>query len=115
MNRDDGYRLLAEKCKKICDAIAAADPEWRIVRGHYICPMWGKREHWWLEAKDGTVYDPTVFQFPTSLGDYVEFDGTVECAQCGKQMKEDEASFHGNYAFCSNVCGMRFVGLGEFA
>lgn len=36
----------------------------------------------------------------------------VECAQCGKQMLEEHvSSFHGNYAFCSTACNLRFVGL----
>jgi hypothetical protein len=112
VRHEDGYRLLAGNCKRICEAIASVDDEWTLVRGHYICPMWGERAHWWLKAKDGTIYDPTVFQFPTPrIGDYVEFDGTVTCSQCGKEMKEDEASFESNYAFCSGECHGRFVGV----
>lgn len=111
MNPDDGYRMLAGKCKKICESIAAVDPGWRLVRGHYVCPFWGSRAHWWLESTDGVIYDPTVFQFPSSIGDYEEFDGVVECAECGKRMKEEDASFDSNYAFCSGECNMRFVGL----
>lgn len=112
MNPEDGYRILAGTCKKVCEAIAATDKRWRLVRGHYICPMWGYRGHWWLEWEDGTIYDPTVFQFPTPrIGSYEEFNGIVECAQCGKEMKEEEASFDSNYAFCSGECHGRFVGV----
>lgn len=112
MTPEDGYRLLAGKCKTICEAIAQADPQWRLVRGHYVCPMWGFRAHWWLVAQDGTIYDPTVFQFPVPrIGDYVEFNGRVECAECGKEMDESEAEFESNYAFCSGRCHGRFVGV----
>lgn len=112
MNAEDGYRLLAGKCKSVCEAIAKMDSQWTLTRGHYICPMWGPRAHWWLTAKDGTVYDPTIFQFPTPrIGYYEPFDGRVSCAECGKEMDEAEAEFESNYAFCSGNCHMRFVGL----
>lgn len=74
---EQGYRLLAGKCESVCRAIAAAHPEFRLVRGHYFCPVWNRdRAHWWLEAEDGTVYDPTRDQFPSKgAGTYKEFDG----------------------------------------
>lgn len=111
MKHNDGYRLLAGKCKEICEAISKTNDEWTLVRGHYDCPIWGERAHWWLVAKDGTIYDPTVFQFPSSIGEYIPFNGMVGCAECGKEMPEAEASFESNYAFCSTQCHMRFVGL----
>lgn len=117
MNRDDGYRLLAGKCKAYCEAIVAADPQagWRLVRGHYHDPLWPKpRGHWWLESPDGVIYDPTREQFPTagSFPDaYVEFDGMCECAECGKSVREEDADIDGNYAFCSHQCHGRFVGV----
>lgn len=116
MNHDDGYRLLAGHCKSICDAIASVRKEWTPVRGHYVCPFWGERAHWWLVSKDGVIYDPTVDQFPVPhVGEYIPFNGIVACSECGKEMPESEASFESNYAFCSVACHMRFVGLGEFA
>ncbi len=112
MNANDGYRLLAGKCHTICEAIAKVDDEWTLTRGHYVCPQWGTRSHWWLKAKDGTIYDPTVDQFPAPRrGEYVEFTGIVECAQCGKEMPEADASFDSNYAFCSGACHGYFVGV----
>lgn len=112
MNSDQGYRLLAGKCQTICEAIAVAHPEFRLVRGHYFCPMWNRdRGHWWLEC-DGVVYDPTRDQFPSKgSGVYTEFRGMVSCAECGKQVKEDDAEIEGNYAFCSSLCHGRFVGV----
>jgi len=117
MNKDDGYRLLAGKCKLYCEAIVAADPaaNWTLVRGHYFDPIWCRnREHWWLKSPDGVIYDPTREQFPTCghLEDsYMEFTGVLECSQCYKKVKEEKAIIHGNYGFCSEACAMHFVGL----
>ena len=44
-------------------------------------------------------------------GTYTEFNGQVTCAECGKQLPEEEASFESNYAFCSSRCFGRFVGV----
>ena len=45
------------------------------------------------------------------IGEYEEYNGLVECAECGKVMREVDADIEGNYAFCSYRCHMRFVGL----
>ena len=106
------YQKYRGKCKEFVDAAVKADPSLTAIRGHYICPMWGKQAHWWCERPDGSIYDPTVNQFPKPhIGDYIEFNGFLECAQCGKQIAEERAYFNGNYGFCSCSCGMRFVGL----
>lgn len=61
---------------------------------------------------DGTIFDPTREQFPSKgFGIYTPFDGTVECSECGKTLKEEEAQFESRYCFCSTRCHMRFVGL----
>lgn len=101
------------KCKQLCDAACVADPSLTLVRGHYFCPIWNTNEpHWWTVRPNGEIYDPTKNQFPSKgLGEYVPFDGVVKCAECGKKMKEAEARFDSNYAFCSSLCNMRFVGL----
>lgn len=91
-----------------------SDPSLTLVRGHYFCPTWNRDEpHWWTVRADGTVFDPSVLQFPSKgLGIYTPFNGHVECAECGKDMLEKEVErFEGNYAFCSTRCVMRFVGL----
>lgn len=95
------------------EAAVAQDPTLRLVRGHYICPMWGPQAHWWTVRKDGTIYDPSVKQFPTAgaCAEYVEFDGTVSCSECGKTGHEEEFSFQSNYCFCSVKCYGRFVGV----
>jgi endogenous inhibitor of DNA gyrase (YacG/DUF329 family) len=45
------------------------------------------------------------------MGRYEEFDGRVECNNCGKETTEDEALFASHYVFCSNQCYMHFVGV----
>jgi hypothetical protein len=108
----DDYARYRGKCKEMSEALVADDPTLTLVRGHYICPFWGDQAHWWTKRSDGTIVDPTKNQFPSKgLGDYVEFDGMVECANCGKAVAEGEASFESNYAFCGYRCHGRFVGV----
>jgi len=110
--KETDYNKYRGKCKEYVDEAIKKDTTLTAVRGHYICPFWGKQPHWWCVRKDGTIFDPTIDQFPKPhIGDYIPFDGIVECSQCGKQLAEEYARFEGNYAFCSVVCNMRFVGL----
>lgn len=110
------YMKYRGKCKEFCEAAIKEDPSLTMVRGHYYCPIWNTDEpHWWTVREDGTIHDPTAKQFGSGgQGTYTPFDGTVECSECGKKMKEEEADIEGNYCFCSTKCHMRFVGLGEF-
>ena len=106
------YNKYRGKCKEYVDKAIKADPSLVKVRGHYHCPMWGVQAHWWCVKPDGGIFDPTVKQFPKPhVGDYIPFNGKIECSQCGKQITEETALFHSNYAFCSTSCNMRFVGL----
>ena len=97
------------ECKRMAEAMAAAFPELRVVRGHYYCMVWGERGHWWCETSDHEVVDPTAAQFPTlGAGVYAEFTGldselpTGRCSNCG------EACYnHAN--FCSDACGRAWV------
>ncbi len=83
-----------------------------MIRGHYVCWMWGEQPHWWCVRPDGSVFDPTRKQFPSKgNGEYIEFDGSVSCDNCGKEGREDEFRYESNYKFCSVACNMRFVGL----
>ena len=112
----DGYKKFRGRCKELSEQAIKDDPSLTLVRGHYHCPLWGTKEpHWWAVRKDGSVFDPTAAQFPSNgMGDYEPFNGLVQCSECGKEMHEHEARFDSNYAFCSNECHMRFVGLAEF-
>jgi hypothetical protein len=107
------YMEFRGKCKELSEAACLDDPTLKLVRGHYYCPIWNSEEqHWWTVKEDGTIYDPSKAQFPSKgLGTYTEFSGMVECSECGKEMKEEDASFDSNYAFCSYKCHGRFVGV----
>lgn len=106
------YLKYRGKCKEMVDAAVAAEPSLRAVRGHYHCPIWGPQEHWWTEDSKGHIIDPSAKQFPSKgIGKYVEFDGFIPCAECGKVVSEEDARINGRYAFCSTQCNMRFVGL----
>lgn len=106
------YEKYRGKCKEMSKVLVAADPTLTLVRGHYLCPAWGEQPHWWAKKPTGEIVDPTKDQFPSrGAGHYIEFDGNVECSNCGKQMKEDEGSYESNYVFCSNECHGQFVGV----
>ncbi|MCA9340047.1 MAG: hypothetical protein KDA17_04005 [Candidatus Saccharibacteria bacterium] len=113
MTPEEGYRKYRGKCKEYSEKACAEDPTLTLVRGHYFCPIWGTEEqHWWTARQDGTIYDPTREQFPSKgLGIYTPYVGIVECANCGKEIPEEEASFESRYAFCSNLCHGQFVGV----
>lgn len=111
-DEDSDYLRYRGKCKEMSEALVAADPSLTLVRGYYHDPAWGEQQHWWTKKPDGTIVDPTKDQFPSKgQGQYVEFDGTVECAECGQRVKEEEADIDGSYAFCSYECHGRFVGV----
>ena len=113
MSYEDDYVKFRGRCRELSEAACAEDPTLQLVRGHYYCPIWNRDEpHWWCKKPDGTIVDPTKRQFPSAgSGVYTEFNGMVECAQCGKVVKEEEADIEGNYAFCSYRCHGTFVGV----
>lgn len=91
------------KCKEITEKMSKCFPELKRVRGHYICPIWKEREHWWLVTNDGKIVDPTKRQFPSKgIGEYVLWDESKEvptgkCPNCGKYC------FNGK-STCSDEC-----------
>lgn len=95
-------------CAEVTEAMADAFPELTRVRGHYHCPIWGERAHWWLKTPDGKIVDPTAAQFP-SRGQftYVEWiDGqeepTGKCPNCG------ELCYKGDFC-CSDECEVSYA------
>lgn len=113
MSAEANYLEFRGRCKELSEEACTADPSLTLVRGHYYCPIWNTEEaHWWTTRPDGSVFDPSKAQFPSNgLGIYTPFDGMINCSNCGKEMKEEEASFDSNYAFCSNWCHGCFVGV----
>lgn len=101
---------LRGKCKEFAEAAVADNPTLRLVRGWYVDPVWGWREHWWTEHPDGTIHDPTSSQFP--LGGvpewYEEFQGVYPCAECGTEVPEADLVCG---ACCSGECYGRMVGV----
>lgn len=110
------YRTYRGKCKEMSEAAVANDPTLRLVRGHVFVVQWNSTEaHWWCERADGTIFDPSVLQFPSAPHSslYEEFDGRIECCNCGKEGTEDEfvSLGAGDYMACSVRCARSFVGV----
>lgn len=112
---ETNYMKYRGKCKEMSEALCAEDSSLTLVRGYYLEYIWGedyKQPHWWCVKPDGTIVDPTKLQFPSAgLSTYVPFNGMLECANCGKEIAEEDADIEGNYAFCSYQCHGRFVGV----
>jgi len=95
-------------CAAITATMAEEFPELRRVRGHYHCPMWGRRAHWWLVAPDGRVVDPTVAQFPSrGTGEYEPWpegapEPTGKCLNCGEYT-------YGGRSACTDECEAALV------
>jgi len=103
---ESDYMKFRGRCRELSEDACKADPSLKLVRGHYFCPMWGKQAHWWTVRADGSVFDPSAAQFPSrGMGEYVPFDGWLECDQCGKPIKEGDVQYgEGRYVFCSYRC-----------
>jgi hypothetical protein len=90
-------------CASLTQQMIEAFPELKRVRGHYLDPVWGRREHWWCVAPDGSIVDPTKSQFPSKgMGPYKEHvEGTPEptgkCHNCGDYC-------YNGHSFCSLEC-----------
>ena len=100
------------QCVTVTLAMAEAFPALRRVRGHYTCPLDGRRSHWWLVTTDGQIVDPTQDQFQSNgVGDYEEYEGpepTGQCLDCG-------ALLFGASYFCNDICAqacLEFMGAG---
>jgi hypothetical protein len=102
------------ECEEATSLMAEAFPELRRVKGHFICPDWGKRAHWWCVDPQGNIVDPTAAQFPFwgFAGDYEEAlpDTLVQvgvCMDCGSPIEiplsEAEKGARGP-TFCSQAC-----------
>jgi hypothetical protein len=106
------YEKYRGKCKQFSEFACFVNPSLTLVRGHYHCPLWGEQAHWWTTYHDGSIYDPTVKQFPSGgAGEYVKFNGLVNCYECGKEISEEQAIIMSNYAVCSDACAFSLVGL----
>lgn len=90
-------------CGHVTAEMKEAFPELRRVRGHVLHR--GKRyPHWWCQAEDGQIIDPTVNQFlphptPEQYEEHLDQDPepTGKCYNCG-EYTYDGASF------CTDLC-----------
>ena len=106
------YTEYRGKCKEFVDKLVDENTMLTPVRGWYICPIWGRQEHWWAIDETGKIIDPTAKQFPSKgIGEYVPLNGSYTCEQCGKEVKEENAIPMGNYVCCSDICARRLVGV----
>ena len=86
------------RCKSVTLEMVAKFPELTPVRGHYICPVWGERQHWWTEDRVDTVYDPTAKQFQSEgSGVYIPWDEsspepTGKCPQCSELIYDGQVT-----------------------
>ena len=110
----EDYFKYRGKCKEFCQDLINKNPELKLVRGYYYEPFWNRKEpHWWCVDTEGNIIDPTSKQFPSGGIDsfYEEFNGMVECSECGKSCKEDEMKHHSRYSVCSTKCYGKLVGV----
>jgi hypothetical protein len=104
----ENFKEVYGKCAEATQQMAVQFPELQRVRGHYYCPVWGEREHWWLKTQDGEIIDPTASQFPSKgHGEYIEWiEGTPEppgvCLNCGSYVYD-------NNSFCCKRCENLFI------
>ena len=110
---ENDYVKYRGKCKEFCEELCRENPDLKMVRGHYWCPISNKSEqHWWTVDPSGKIIDPTRKQFLSGgAGEYTEFRGIVSCDQCGKDIPEEEAQYASNYVLCSDKCYGRMVGV----
>jgi len=104
---------LRGKCKEMSEQACKDDPRLTLVRGYYYCPISNREEqHWWCKDEDGMIVDATKSQFPSNgHGDYREFDGYVQCEQCGKTIAEEHIIPMGRFPCCSDKCACLLVGV----
>lgn len=110
----EDYKTYRGKCKQLSEEACAKDPTLRLVRGHVFVREWCSEEaHWWCERPDGTIFDPSVLQFPSTPVEYEEFDGVLYCCQCSKEGDEHTFTFlgSGDYFACSTECAHKFLGI----
>jgi hypothetical protein len=103
----ESIAVVAGTCKETCLQMLGVFPELKLIRGHYICPFWGEREHWWLKDGDDIV-DPTDAQFPSKgMGEYIEWDETQpeptgKCPNCGGYCYDGRS-------VCSDKCETEYL------
>lgn len=95
------------KCATATREMVAAFPELRRAGG-FAHVIWGRDQHWWCVAPDGSIVDPTASQFGLAgVFQYEELDfndpatrarvPTGHCMDCGGDV-------YGGATFCGPEC-----------
>ena len=110
----DDYKRYRGKCKILAEGECKNNPNLKLVKGWYYCPIWNTNEqHYWCEDEKGQIVDPTKLQFPSKgMGEYKKYEGVFPCSCCKTDIKENDAKeslVHGKYIFCTTQCYVKFV------
>lgn len=88
-----------------------AFPELELKRG-FVYTNRGVDQHWWLESSDGTVIDPTAFQFGTVFeykdGMAVKIGSCMECGAAIYAYSAKEVEERTN-RFCQKSCEQKYI------
>lgn len=105
------YLKYRGKCKELSEKYIQDHPEYEIIKGWYWCPFWGKQQHFWTRhKKTKEIVDPSKNQFPSKgMGEYIEYDGMLECEYCGTSIHEEDVYFVDHHVYCSYTCYGRDV------
>jgi len=102
-------RYVRGKCGKATLAMVEAFPELRRQAG-FVHVDWGREQHWWCVAPDGSIVDPTRSQYPGGyvyLYEPLDLDNpddvartpTGKCANCSGPIYN-----HYDSTVCSEKC-----------
>lgn len=97
-------------CKEATAEMVQHFPELRVAAGFVHC-SWGRDQHFWCVAPDGSILDPTRGQFDL-VYQYEELDlsdpeavarvPTGVCPNCGGDV-------YGSDTFCDTSCECRYM------
>jgi hypothetical protein len=99
------------ECGPATARMLLAFPELERICGFYRDPVLGHDyQHFWLEAPDGSVVDPTGIQFPaftSGEGSYHRFESAplARCMHCGAPIFDGSR----DGAFCRSSCAKQFA------
>ena len=96
------------RCTEATEAMTAAFPELRRVRGHVTDYVYAwNSPHWWCETPDGEIVDPTRRQYEGSKLTYIPLDESNvpqgRCVYCG------ELYYTPRDTTCSEACSQAMV------
>jgi hypothetical protein len=97
-------------CRETCIEMSKFFPELIQKCGFYKDPIWGDRQHFWLQTPSGEIIDPTELQFPGyGVGSYHPLDEKDrpigKCLNCGKLVYSKDSN---ESNICSKKCGIEF-------